>query len=188
MKKRTAKILILIAAIVIVCGYMVYRLHFPCTGSRSGHVLDGVTGKPIQGVVVCYFWVFSPVMGGDRYAANYETITDKDGKYFIPSQRAVCPNILLYGPLQREKVLIYKDGYAAYVVFHTDDPQIGRSFGYLHEKQPYRKKNNIAKLYPFKEGESHEKHVDWIGGWTLSPQKNELLLKELEPEKTRAYK
>ena len=186
MKKRAIKILSLISTVIIVCGYLLYRFHFPHTGSRSGQVINAVTGKPIEGVVVSYCWVFSPVMGSNGPAATFETTTNEDGRYFIPSQEAVCPIPLLYGPLQRDKVLIYKDSYAAFMVFHDDDPQLGKSFGYKDYKQPYREKNNIVKLYPWKQGESHYNHIDFIDAMTRSCGQGELLKKELGPERNRA--
>lgn len=185
MKKRKLKISIIIVTPLVVCLFWLWygQTH---TGSRSGQVFDVNTGKPIEGAVVDYFWVFSPVMGSDRHAANFETTTDKDGKYFIPSQRVVCPNPLLYGPLQPEKVIIYKDGFAVYVAdLSLIKSPIIKPIGYPNDNQTYHKKNNIVKLYPWKEGESHDRHIHWID--TESHGGGELLNKELELEKKRAY-
>jgi hypothetical protein len=43
-----------------------------------------------------------------------------------------------------------------------------------------------VKLYPWKEGESHYRQVDWIHALTRSAGQGKLLKKELEPERKRA--
>ena len=108
------KILVIIATVTIGCGYIVYRLRFPRTGSRSGQVIHAVTGQPIQGAVVNYVWKFMgfPFFYHEPVAGSYETTTDKTGKYFIPSQR--FKRKFLLGPLKSEAVLIYKNNYAVY--------------------------------------------------------------------------
>jgi len=182
MKKRKIKTLIIIAAVTIGCGYIVYRLRFPCTGSRSGQVIHAVTGQPIQGAVVNYVWMFMDYLV-EPVAGVYETTTDKDGKYFIPSQR--FKRKFLLGPLQPEAVLIYKNNYAVYrVPGGFGGPRLGRSFRYPGKDQKYRKKDNVVKLYLWKEGESHDIHVDWIESWCSDERT--LLWKELEEERKRA--
>ena len=183
MKKRNIKILVIIAAVTIGCGYIVYRLRFPRTGSRSGQVIHAVTGQPIQGAVINYVWEFMrfPV---EPVAGSYETITDKNGKYFIPSQR--FKRKFLVGPLKSEAVLIYKNNYAVYTLWREyKKPTVGRSFGYPGKDQKYRKKDNIVKLYPWKEGQSHDSHIDWIR-WSDGYGGSVLLRKELEEERKRA--
>jgi len=190
MKKRTRKILIIIAIPVVLCLFWIWynETH---TGSRSGQVFDVNTGKPIEGAVVNYTWhvagFLEDAIGGGGPTVSYETLTDKEGKYYIPNLRVKRRNIFQW-TLQPEEVLVYKDGYAVYVLFRQyKKPPVGRSFGYPDIKQPYRDKNNIVKLYPFKEGESHRDHVHWIEAQIRSTE-NKLLLKELEPERGRAYK
>jgi len=185
MKKRNIKILVIIAAVTIGCGYIVYRLRFPCTGSRSGQVIHAVTGQPIQGAVVYYTWKFvgSPWFYHKPVAGVYETTTDKAGRYFIPSQR--FKRKFLFGPLKSEAVLIYKNNYAVYRrAGEYGGPRLGRSFGYPGKGQKYRKKNNLVKLYPWKEGQSHDQHISLIDA--LTGGTGELLQKELEEERERA--
>jgi len=119
-------------------------------------------------------------------ATFYETITDKEGKYFIPNQRVKRDTILL-GTLQPESVLIYKNNYAVYTLWREyKKPPVGRSFGYPRKNQPYCKKNNFIKLYPWRKGESHYEHIEWIDSMTFYSGKGKLLHKELEEEKSRA--
>lgn len=186
MKKRNIKILVIIAAVTIGCGYIVYRLRFPCTGSRSGQVIHAVTGQPIQGAVVNYTWKFMGFLFfyNEPVAGSYETTTDKTGKYFIPSQR--FKREILLGPLLPEAVLIYKNNYAVYrVPGGFCGPRSGRSFGYPGKDQKYRKKDNVVKLYPWKESQSHDSHIDWIR-WSDGYGGSVLLRKELEEERKRA--
>lgn len=189
MKKRNIKILIIVVALmafVVLIGCLFYFwYHQTHTGSCSGRVIDAVTGKPIEGAVVTYSWRYSGFLE-EPWATSYETITDKEGKYFIPKQRVKRDTILL-GTLQPESVLIYKDNYAVYTLWREyKKPPVGRSFGYPRKNQSYRRKNNLVKLYPWKEGESYYRHIDWIDGVTISCGKGELLRKELEEERKRA--
>lgn len=196
-KKKNSITLIIILAFSIFVAFAIglasCLLHFlycqTHTGSRNGQVLDANTGKPIEGAVVNYTWkvagFLEDAIGGGGPTVSYEALTDKEGKYYIPNLRVKRRNILQW-TLQPEEVLVYKDKYAVYKLFRQyKKPPIGRSFGYPDIKQPYREKNNIVKLYPFKEGESHDNHVHWIG--MRSAERNKLLLKELEPEEERAH-
>jgi hypothetical protein len=191
MKKKTRKILIIIAVSAALCLFWIWynETH---TGSRSGQVFDATTDKPIEGAVVNYTWHVAGFMedaiGGGGPTVSYETLTNKEGKYYIPNLRVKRRNIFQWG-LQPEEVLVYKDKYAVYKLLRRyKKPTVGWSFGYLDIKQPYREKNNIVKLYPFKEGESHDDHFYHIMTLSQSSAENTLLMKELEAEKKRAYK
>jgi len=196
MKKKNLILIILIALaipfiFVVTCLSWIWysQTH---TGSRNGQVFDANTGKPIEGAVVNYTWhvagFLEDAIGGGGPTVSYETLTDKDGKYYIPNLRIKRSNILQL-TIEPEMVLVYKDKYAAYELFRQyKKSPVGRSFGYLDIKQPYSKKNNIVKLYPFKEGESHDDHVYHIRTWSQSSSENKLLLNELKKEERRAYK
>lgn len=174
-------------------GFLVYSWYWQThTGSRSGKVVDATTGEPIEGAVVKYSWKVSMLLGGALGsgsgipAVSYETLSDKEGKYYIPNLRIKRKTLTEMG-LYPEEVLIYKDGYAVYraVLKYFESP-ILKPLGYHTVEQIYSKKDNIAKLYPWKEGESHQKHLELIDEWTVPREKNELLLKELEMEEIRA--
>lgn len=193
MKKKNLILIILITLaipfiFIVTClsGIWYSQTH---TGSRNGQVFDANTGKPIERAVVYYKWHVAGFMedaiGGGGPTVSYETLTDKEGKYFIPNLRVKRKNIFQWG-LQPEDVLVYKDGYAAYKLLRQyKKPIVGWSFGYLDIKQPYREKDNIVKLYHFKEGESHDRHMSWIG--MHSPERNKLLLEELKLEEERKH-
>jgi len=160
----------------------------PQTGVRSGQVFNAMTNEPIEGAVVLIDWNFSGVLGfGPLGGKSFETVTDKDGKYYIPNH-AINKRNFMYGDLHEFLTLIYKDGYAAYIVDHRRVDSVDKPIGYPEDKQKYLEKNNIVKLYPWKEGESHYKHISAINDMTIFSGKGELLRKELEPEKKRADK
>lgn len=189
MKKRNVKILLIVVILALPgCAYLTYGFYHPKIDACSGRVINAATGEPIEGAVVSYSWQFSGFVfaPGERGARHYETTTDGKGRYFVPTCRVVREHGIGDGYLMRESVLVYKDGYAAYKVSSTyKRPQVGRSFGDVGKEQPYRQQDNLVKLYPWKEGESHEDHYDHLhilgfrhGG--------ELLIREMEKEKERA--
>jgi hypothetical protein len=185
MKNPTVKVWGTILIIMTGFGCLLDSFYRPRIGSRSGRVVDAVTGEPVEGAVVNYLWKFGGFMGvvDERVAASYETITDKDGKYFIPSQRAERESYAV-GHLHEEIVLIYKDNYATYTAWAHS--KVGRSFGYSDKDQKYRKRNNLVKLYPWKDGESHLDHIHYIEWAPYHP--GILLRQEMENERERADK
>ena len=194
MKKRNITIIIVGALILsfpaaCISGSLLYFWYNEThTGSFSGRVIDAVTGEPIEGAVVTYAWRFEGVLA-KSWATSYETVTDKEGKYFIPNQR-VKRDTIFRGSLEPESVLIYKNNYAVYRLWREyGKPTVGRSWGYPRKDQLYSRKNNLVKLYPWKIGESHKRHYNSIihspgygGGDNL------LLKEELQEEEKRADK
>ena len=195
MKKRNITIFIIVGAVIVsfpiacLSGSLFYFWYRETrTGSFSGRVIDAVTGEPLEGAVVSYNWLFGGVFD-ESWAASYETVTDKEGKYFIPNQR-VKRDTIFRGSLEPESVLIYKNNYSVYTLWREyGKPTVGRSFGYPRKNQLYSRKNNLVILYSWKKDESHERHFDFI---IRSPGygggKHLLLKKELQEEEKRADK
>jgi len=186
MEKRKVRILTVIVILTIgLLAYLLYRATH--TGPRGGRVIGAITGKPIENAVVVYVWRLSgflEVVGGSL-VCHYETTTDKDGRYFIPNQQVKRDTIFNIG-LYPESVIIYKDNYAVYTVWgRYDKPLVGKSFGYPRKNQEYSKKDNLVKLYPWKSGELHYRHISWIRSSDCYG-KSVLLRKELEAEEKRA--
>ncbi|MHC4647698.1 MAG: carboxypeptidase-like regulatory domain-containing protein [Planctomycetota bacterium] len=180
MKKKNIRILVVLAIVLAVCSYPIYCFYNPKITARDGRVVDAITGEPIPGAVVIYDWRFSGfLLPSVACARLYAGTTDAQGKYFIAAQR-IRRHSIFDGGLKPEKVLIYKDGYAAYTLLRRyGKPPKGRSFGYDDKDRIYRKKDNLVRLYPWKEGESHVRHlrsIKAVGGW------NPLLLAELDEE------
>ena len=183
MTQKKKKWLTVLLVIAVLGGWVYYTWNF--TGSRSGKVLDAATGEPIEGAVVCMQWsgggFFEIVASG--CTAFYETKTDKKGRYYIPTQRVSLWS--WFGGPGDEDVMIYKDGYSAYEVYASDMKPVGRSFGHINEKQPYRKKRNTARLYRFNPSDSHTDHLDWIKTFGIYDWPEQLLEKELQQEMER---
>jgi hypothetical protein len=190
MKKRNIKILVAAAILVAVCGWGIYIFYHPRIGPRTGRVIDAETGKPIQGAVVVYVWKLGGFMGFGNSRIRFETTTDNDGEYVIPGQRA-SRDFVLDGGFRQESVIIYRSKYAAYTLRGGWD-EGGRSYGQPLEVQEHRRENNLVKLHPWKDGEPHYKHMEWLAakiGAIAGGEKNlRLLPKELEQERKLADK
>lgn len=184
MTKKKKKLFVILLVILVLFGWVYYKWNF--TGSRTGKVVDAKTGEPIQGAVVCMYWSgggFFEIVSS-KCIALYETKTDNKGRYYIPSQRASMWS--WFGGPGGEDVMIYKDGYNAYEVSGNDFDPVGRSFGHKEEKQPYRKKRNTVRLFPFnKKSGSHTEHLRWIHTFGIYGWPQQLLEKELQNEMER---
>lgn len=149
------------------------------TGSRSGRVIDAVSGKPIEGAVVVYTWdirVFF-IESSTRAGTLYETTTNKDGKYVIPSQSIKSEGGVL-SSLEPEEVFVYKYGYVWYRVF---DNEVQSFMTYVPGlQQNYRRENNVVKLQPWIEELSHDEHIGIFD--RLSPIGGPILHQALEKE------
>jgi hypothetical protein len=191
-KKRLKVLLVIFAILAILATYLVINWYNDThTGPRSGKVIDAITGKPIEGAVVKCSWVFwgflGRAIGGNGYISR-EVLTDSNGQYYIPDIYQKKSIFLDSGFGEDERLLVYKDGYDVYTTYSEyRKPTVGRAFAY-YDIQKYSKKNNVIKLYLFKEGVSHEKHIFWIDGYTRGFGETELLGKELDKERERARK
>ena len=128
------------------------------TGIRSGRVVDATTGKPVEGAVVFYDWDVKEFLieSRSRRGALYETATDKDGKYLIPSQ-SIKAEIGVLSDLEPEHVFVYKYGYVWYRIF---DNKVQSFLTYLPDlQQRYRKEDNVVKLQPWTDELLHAEHV-----------------------------
>ncbi|MBN2063415.1 MAG: carboxypeptidase regulatory-like domain-containing protein [Sedimentisphaerales bacterium] len=124
--------------------YVILLYNWNFTGSRWGKVVDAATGEPIKGAVVCMRWITagSWPLGGGSEVASYETLTDKEGNYYVPNQR--YSQFFLFSILtgvDPERVVIYKSGYCGYKAEHN----IGNMFDTIGFK-PYKRKGNVVKL------------------------------------------
>ncbi|MBN2063417.1 MAG: carboxypeptidase regulatory-like domain-containing protein [Sedimentisphaerales bacterium] len=180
--KKYIKRVIWLAPLII---YLILLYNWNFTGSRWGKVVDAATGKPIEGAVVCMRWFRPQFFGicGGHEAAIYETLTNKNGEYYIPNQ--LCDNFVWLGVFEgydHEIVLVYKDGYCAYKVDEYGEVII---FGAEVLGEIYRSKGNLVKLQPFHG--SHAEHRNWIVvSYRIYDWPKQLIEKELEAEIKRA--
>ncbi len=156
------------------------------TGIRTGRVIDAVTGEPIQGAVILFMWDIEEFLieSHTSLGALYETTTDRDGKYLIPSQTIEIKHPQMSN-LKPEEVIVYKHGYVRYRVFNSK----ARAFIiYLPDLQlEYRKENNVVKLQPWTNELSHSEHIAFLTTG-LSRPRGKLLQQALEKEKALAEK
>ena len=156
------------------------------TGIRTGRVTDAMTGKPIEGAIVVCNWnitEFSMEGGDTESVAIYETITDKDGRYTIPSQTVQLEHSL-YSRLTPEQMLVYKFGY---IWYWMSDKEIS-TFMVCMPDLPhiYRRQNNVVKLQPWNNKMSHVEHLKDLPSYKLPMDKLTLLPQALAEEKILA--
>lgn len=83
----------------------------------KGSVVDAETGKPIEGAIVIGMWALTqiPGEGFGGYAKIQVEITDKEGKFTIPSWTTFKPwKLLSVTHGLAPKIVIYKPGYKLY--------------------------------------------------------------------------
>lgn len=77
-------------------------------GPFQGKIVDADTKEPIEGVVVLIEWRETHFWAGSTFIDAQETLTDKDGKFYIPG-------IWVLNPWKRLNIrsilIIYKSGY-----------------------------------------------------------------------------
>lgn len=181
-KKKKRVLLISLCFLLLLGGWWYYERNY--TGRRSGWVVDALTGEPVEGAVVCMQWKTRGfmMMGAGRCAALYETKTDAHGRYYVPNQRFEGKQRNIHN----EDVMIYKDGYSGYKVYSNRYERIGSSIAAGAEDQPYRKKRNIVRLYPYQSFGSHRRHLEWIQTFGIYNWPEKLLETELQKEMERA--
>ena len=163
------------------------------TGIRSGKVVDATTGRGIEGAVVSCQWDVreAGIESSTRQGALYETTTDQDGRYHIPSQAVEIIQCLSVAP-EPEDVYIYKPGYLWCRVrdWKADTFMITSS----QFTTRYRKTNHRAVLQPWVEGMSHIDHMEPFTDFSFSMNRpvleeafqNELLLARREKQQNKS--
>ncbi|MHC4741755.1 MAG: carboxypeptidase-like regulatory domain-containing protein, partial [Planctomycetota bacterium] len=138
------------------------------TGTRSGRVVDAVTGKPIEGAIVVYIWDLAcfSIEGGTVPGTTYETTTDKNGAYSIPDQTVIRkPGTLC--SIAPEQVIVYKFGYIWYEVVEDRVKSFVTVLPQLRKK--YRQQGNLVQLEPWIDQMYHAEHLRLIGGLLYKP-------------------
>jgi len=127
---------LLVLVLVLVCmplsacaGQSVY------TGPWSGQVIDAESKQPIEGAAVVAIWYkYYATPAGDvgNYLDTAEVVTDKDGKFLLPSKK------FLNVPLLRESgaphFYIFKPGYGSYPEYRVSPKTSTKSLKGFFEK------------------------------------------------------
>lgn len=100
--------IVLISWLLAVCSYNIAKAgEF---GPLQGKIVDADTKEPIEGVVVFVQWRETHLWAGSTFIDVQETLTDKDGKFYLSG-------IWVLNPWKRIGVdtimIIYKSGYRA---------------------------------------------------------------------------
>ena len=85
------------------------------TGPWSGQVIDAESKQPIEGAAVVAIWYkYYATPAGDvgNYLDTAETITDKEGKFLLPSKKFL--NVPLLRESSAPDFYIFKPGYGCY--------------------------------------------------------------------------
>ena len=133
-KKKRAIYYTILIVLVLLIGKHVYNSFY--TGPRSGVVIDADSGKPIVGAIVDVTFRKHDFFTIPTGAAFYETRTDAQGRYYVPSQSIFNRWFFLqiFISFQYDDVLIYKDGYAACVTRYYK-PEVYCKNAFVEEKQ-----------------------------------------------------
>jgi len=128
-------------------------------GPYMGKVVDAETGEPIEGAVVfLLFMTWTGTFAGSTStpADTAETLTDKNGEFYIPAQRIT---LWRYGHGWAENCLvkIFKPGYGVFPDHKDSGPHHTASYSLPENKywpvklpelhSPSEKKNNLGNLY-----------------------------------------
>lgn len=123
-------------------------------GPFDGQVVDQGTGNPIAGALVLGSWAFETPAGLSTPETAYtdSTLTGNDGSYRLPK----LPSARLQsGLLRRFSLIVYKAGYMGYRSDLRSDDHSPR-----HD---FAQRTNRIRLERFAQGESHARHLVFLG-------------------------
>lgn len=151
------------------CAGGVVRAPFPArpdtvvpgslVGPFDGVVLDQGTSEPIAGALVLASWAFESPRGLLSPYASYSTsvVTEIDGTYRLPALPRFQnhPSSLL----RRFTLVVYKAGYLGYRSdLRTDDRT---------PRHDFAQRGNTIRMDRFPQGESHARHLVFLGAGSL---------------------
>lgn len=125
-------------------------------GPYTGAVVDRITGEPVEGAAVLFYWTKQiPQLGHGRSELIDVRLvyTDQKGQYAIPK---ISPNLGLLGAVESIDVAIYQPGYQAYLLkSRYDDPNRRR-------ESLFKEKGNSIMLERVPPGFDHKEHLEKI--------------------------
>ena len=110
---KMIRVINLILIILILSSFKAYSHPlFYSAKEINGAVVDGETGKPLEGVVVVAQWVYWCPGGGHYMRIKViEAVTDKDGRYHIPGWGPRLRRPFCYLDYRDPQLSIFKGGY-----------------------------------------------------------------------------
>ena len=163
----------------------IFTLPASAAGPWKGKVIDTETKEPIEGAVVLAVWdrnYRTPTGGSSYFYEAKEVLTDKDGKFEIPSYTPI--NLLpIISYIEGPFLTIFKPGYGSFPYHHASPPILGIdpadffSIGKLGEKGEigwdYEKEKKIkvtfgiVELPPLKTSEERIKSLRSVVGFPI---------------------
>lgn len=147
-RKATVISIIVLLVVGFCCFYFI--------GPYTGTIIDGDTGKGIEGASVLFYWTKStPTPAGSISGIIDEKLayTDKRGKYVVSFFMALRG---IFSFFESTRVIIYEPGYQAYVVTIWNDSSAPKS------EYAFAKIGNLVKLKKLPPDFSHKAHYEDI--------------------------
>src|SRR5262245_26181041 len=125
-------------------------------GPFDGRVVDGDTGRPVQGALVYASWSFIEGFGLNSPSGYREHLatTDANGRYRVPRLDGMPGGGSIR--LADFHMVVYKKGYVAY--------RSDRRFDDLGTRTDFTQKNHKVPLERWRSDLSHVKHLRYVGG------------------------
>ena len=127
-------------------------------GPYDGQVVDQSTGNPISGALVLGSWAIESTSGlNTPLATHTESVqTTSNGGYTLPRLSAAFQRS---GLVRRFSLLVYKAGYVGYRSDFRTDAHLGAE----GQRRDFTQQGNRIRLDRFPQGESHARHLVFLG-------------------------
>ncbi|MBL8632190.1 MAG: carboxypeptidase regulatory-like domain-containing protein [Myxococcales bacterium] len=146
-------------------------------GPFDGQVLDQSTSSPLTSALVVGTWAFEEPGGLASPESSYSVsvVTGSDGNYSLPSLPA---GRQFAGLLRRFTLVVYKAGFVGY--------RSDLRFDDRSPRHDFVQRGNVVRLERFPQGESHAKHLVFLGSGAAlrGAAQSEIIAASLELQET----
>lgn len=146
-------------------------------GPFDGQVLDQSTASPLTSALVVGTWAFEEPGGLASPESSYSVsvVTGSDGNYSLPSLPA---GRQFAGLLRRFTLVVYKAGFIGY--------RSDLRFDDRSPRHDFVQRGNVVRLERFPQGESHAKHLVFLGSGAAlrGAAQSEIIAASLELQET----
>lgn len=146
-------------------------------GPFDGQVLDQSTASPLTSALVVGTWAFEEPGGLASPESSYSVsvVTGSDGNYSLPSLPA---GRQFAGLLRRFTLVVYKAGFVGY--------RSDLRFDDRSPRHDFVQRGNVVRLERFPQGESHAKHLVFLGSGAAlrGAAQSEIIAASLELQET----